>query len=78
MDQVKLQVFGKLEELMGVKELLWSLPTDVWALRKELQEKYPSLEKIQYAVSVNNKIVSGDGIICKDDAIALLPPFSGG
>ncbi len=78
MDQVKLKVFGKLEELMGAKELLWSLPTDVIALKRELQEKYPSLEKIQFAISVNNKIVIGDGIIRKDDSIALLPPFSGG
>lgn len=78
MDQVKLKVFGKLEELMGAKELMWSLPTDILALKRELQEKYPSLEKIQYAVSVNNKIVNGEGIIRKDDSIALLPPFSGG
>lgn len=78
MDQVKLKVFGKLEELMGAKELIWSLPIDVKSLRNELIDMYPSLVEIQFAVSVNNKIVNGDAIIHKDDSVALLPPFSGG
>ena len=78
MDQVKLKVFGKLEELIGAKELLWTLPVDVNSLKSELKEKYPTIGNIQFAVSVNNKIVNGDGILHKDDTIALLPPFSGG
>ncbi|MFN0188214.1 MAG: MoaD/ThiS family protein [Bacteroidia bacterium] len=78
MDQVKLKVFGKLEELMGAKELLWTLPVDVKSLKRELKEKYLTIGNIQFAVSVNNKIVNGDGFLHKDDTIALLPPFSGG
>ncbi|MBK9637274.1 MAG: MoaD/ThiS family protein [Bacteroidetes bacterium] len=78
MDQVKVKVFGKLEELMGTNELFWSLPNDVKTLKNELENKFPSIVNIQYAVSVNNKIVSGDKHIQKGDTIALLPPFSGG
>lgn len=78
MDQVKLKVFGKLEELIGAKELSWTLPVDVNSLKSELKVKYPTIGNIQFAVSVNNKIVNGDGILHKDDTIALLPPFSGG
>lgn len=78
MDEVKLIVFGKLEEVMGKNELVWSLPIDVRTLRHELENKFPTIRKVQFAISINNKIVSDDVLIKEDDKIALLPPFSGG
>jgi sulfur-carrier protein len=78
MDEVKLIVFGKLEEVMGKNELVWSLPIDVRTLRHELENKFPPIRKVQFAISINNKIVSDDVLIKEGDKIALLPPFSGG
>lgn len=78
MDEVKLIVFGKLEEVMGKNELVWSLPIDVRTLRHELENKFPPIRKVQFAISINNKIVSDDVLIKVGDKIALLPPFSGG
>lgn len=78
MDEVKLKVFGKLEELMGAKELVWSLPIDVNSLRNELESKFPSLKNNQFSISINNKIVSTNVLLRHEDQIALLPPFSGG
>lgn len=78
MDEVKLKVFGKLEDVMGKNELVWSLPIDVRTLKHELENKFPAIRKVQFAISINNKIVSEDVLIKEGDKIALLPPFSGG
>ncbi len=78
MDEVKLKVFGKLEEVIGTDELVWSVPLDVKTLKSELENKYPSIRKVQFAISINNKIASEDVLIKEGDKIALLPPFSGG
>ncbi|MBK6643843.1 MAG: MoaD/ThiS family protein [Bacteroidetes bacterium] len=51
---------------------------DTAAVRKNLNEKFPQLGKLNYAIAVNHKLVKSNFLLADGDVVAILPPFSGG
>jgi len=43
-----------------------------------LEEKYPRLKTVQYAIAVNKEVIQQNTILDNDATVAILPPFSGG
>ena len=71
--------FGKIVELTETSKLDFLVPKN--KLTKFMQElflKYPLLEKENFSIAVNKKIISDEYIFNENDEIALMPPFSGG
>lgn len=45
---------------------------------RQLFEKFPSIEQMQYNISVNHTIYNEKADLIDGDEVALLPPFAGG
>lgn len=74
---IQVLFFGQLTEIAGnaaevpAAETLRGLELGLW-------EQFPLLKEKKYALSVNQKMVTGDISLTDGDIVALLPPFSGG
>lgn len=78
---VELLFFGKAKEIAGTRTLRMELPdsTSVASLRVMLSERYTGLDAgLQYAVAINEVYAENQQIIKEGDAVAILPPVSGG
>ena len=75
---VKILVFGKLAEVIRLKEIEIAEVKDVNALQSLLSENYPGLNGLNYIVAVNRKVMVDAFPISTGDEVALMPPFSGG
>lgn len=76
--QVNIIIFGHLIDIVGTDNISISGITDTDELIKEMSRRFPALADKKYRIAVNRKIIT-DAIILQDDnAVALLPPFSGG
>ena len=81
--KVKLLLFASIRELVGASQVELDLPSDatVTVMLQTLASLYPgaqgSLDQINIAI---NKVYvkSSDTVIKECDAIALIPPLSGG
>lgn len=76
--EINLLAFGQIAEITG--QSMWKIVgvKDTNALIQELEKQFPDLVKKNYSIAVNKKIIQGNTILESGDAIALLPPFSGG
>jgi molybdopterin converting factor small subunit len=75
---MKVQVYGRLTDILGNKGFNPEGVENTDQLKKKLLILYPDLNGIDYAIAVNNQIVRGNYPLQKDDVVSLLPPFSGG
>jgi molybdopterin converting factor small subunit len=75
---MKVQVYGRLTDIMGNIGFNPEGVENTDQLKKKLLLHYPDLSDIDYAIAVNNQIVSGNYPLQKEDVVSLLPPFSGG
>ena len=75
---LKVLMFGILAEVVSENEIIISDAKNTDELVTILIEKYPKLEEIKYAISVNHKIINKNTSLNENDEIALLPPFAGG
>lgn len=75
---MKIKLFGRLVEITGQREIEIGQVCDRAQLILVLQEDYPELVGISYAVAIDRQIVSENVALDQDMEIALLPPFSGG
>ncbi|MCK7556783.1 MoaD/ThiS family protein [Chitinophaga sedimenti] len=75
---MEILVFGKLQEITGSSQLQWNEVTDMYTLRKQLEEKYPLLADVSYRVAVNKVLANDQTVFAAGAEVALLPPFSGG
>ena len=78
MGELRLMIFGQLEDITGTPELLLPLVEDTNALSIILEKKYPALKGRKFMIAVNQQIVKGNAAIEQGAQVALLPPFSGG
>jgi sulfur-carrier protein len=78
MNETTVLTFGVISEITGNSRLTVTDVSSTEDLRMKLEEQFPGLKSINYAVAVNKKIVSGPSPLPDRATIALLPPFSGG
>ncbi|HTL07512.1 MAG TPA: MoaD/ThiS family protein [Chitinophagaceae bacterium] len=71
-------VFGQLTEITGSATVALEGAADTDAVLRLLQTRYPRLTGSRYVVAVNKKIITENTKVGNTDAVALLPPFSGG
>lgn len=75
---VKILVFGKLADITGWREVNRNKTGTVASFCNSLEEQFPGLKGLHYAVAVNNKSATKETLLNDNDVLALLPPFSGG
>lgn len=75
---IRLMCFGMLEEITGFKERQLIGKQDTDQLRIWLNDEFPVLQKIDFVISVNRKLINQNTVLKNEDEVALLPPFSGG
>jgi molybdopterin synthase sulfur carrier subunit len=73
-----IRLFGQFIELAGSKSLQVEEVPDTDALRRLLENKFPSLQSIPYLVAINKDVATGNTVLSPASDIALLPPYSGG
>ena len=78
MDELKVMIFGQLEDVTGSATVSIPAVSDTDALCSALYRVYPSLKEKKFMIAVDQKIVKGNSVISKGAQVALLPPFSGG
>lgn len=76
--QVHLTLFGQLADITGKTEMILHDIPDTATLIETLNEMYPSMAKVKYAIALNKKVIKENTVLSGDNNIALLPPFSGG
>ena len=76
--KIKILAFGVNADITGKSE--WTIEnihhTD--ELKKHLENLYPRLKNMKYAIAVNLLITSGNFEFTDGVIVALMPPFSGG
>ncbi len=74
---MKVLLFGMIAEKAGVAELT-AHAVSAYALKRELEERIPGLDRMSYALAIDRRIVKEDVPIKGSEEVALLPPFAGG
>jgi len=78
MKQIKVLTFGAITEITGSKNFLMQGIDSTQHLVQLLEEKYPRLKAVQYAIAVNKEVIQQNTVLDNDATVAILPPFSGG
>jgi len=78
MKQINVLTFGAITEITGNKNFVIEAVDTTEALVKMLEEKYPVLKTVQYAIAVNKEVIQEPVVLNNRADVALLPPFSGG
>jgi molybdopterin converting factor small subunit len=78
MKQINVLTFGAITEITGNKNFVIEAVDTTEALVKMLEEKYPVLKTVQYAIAVNKEVIQESVVLNNHAYVALLPPFSGG
>ncbi|HMG83174.1 MAG TPA: MoaD/ThiS family protein [Ferruginibacter sp.] len=76
--QTNIFIFGQLTDIILKGELTVNDINDTDTLMEHLNKQYPALATIKYAIAVNKNIITKNTILQDTDAVALMPPFSGG
>jgi len=76
--KVKVRLFGMLSEAATVNSIAMADVDNTDEVLRQLFIKFPSLEQMQYTISVNHTIYSEKVDLTDGDEIAMLPPFAGG
>ncbi len=75
---MNLLAFGIIAEKIGASNFSLEDIKDTDSLKEKLLQQYPTLQELNYIVSVNCKIAHGNTVLDDLAEVALLPPFSGG
>lgn len=75
---MKILCFAAVAEITGHNEISLESAGTIEELKQKLQQKYPRIANLNYAVAVNQTIATTNQSLSNTDEIALLPPFSGG
>jgi molybdopterin synthase sulfur carrier subunit len=71
-------LFGQLADIAGTSAIRLEGVQDTTSLKAKLESMFPGLEKVNYMLAVNKKMVQENLPLSGNEAIALMPPFSGG
>ena len=75
---IKVLLFGVLAEIVSSQEISLNDVNNTNELIELLTTKYPKLNNVKFAISINHKIITNNTDLSENDEIALLPPFAGG
>lgn len=78
MKEVNVLTFGAVADIVGKSNLNLSDVSTTDELKEKLENDYPALKNISYAIAVNKQMVTASTAIGPNATVALLPPFSGG
>ncbi len=78
MKQIEVLTFGAITDITGKKNFFMNEVGDTEMLIKALEEEYPLLKTIQYAIAVDKEIIQQHTVLKENEIVAILPPFSGG
>ena len=70
--------FGVITEIIGKNSFALESIATTTELKKKLENEFPRLRTINYALAVDKQMVTTEIAISSDSTVALLPPFSGG
>lgn len=76
--KIKILAFGIIADITGKSEWIMENIQEADELKKHLENEYPRLKNMKYAIAVNMLITSGNFEITDGATVALMPPFSGG
>ena len=78
--KINLKYFGMVAEMLGMSEELLHIGNNLRAedLCNLLEEKYNTLNKIDYRLAINENVINENIELAENDTVAILPPFSGG
>ncbi len=76
--EINILAFGQVAGVTGANFNLKDEVMDTDNLQILLQQRYPALAGMKYAIAVNKQMVHQNTPIVENTTIALLPPFSGG
>lgn len=74
---MRVLLFGMIAEKAGMAEVEVTA-VSTHALKRELQQRIPGLDRMSYALAVDRRIVHEDVLLTGREEVALLPPFAGG
>ncbi|MGZ3846864.1 MAG: MoaD/ThiS family protein [Flavisolibacter sp.] len=76
--KINVLTFGAIADIIGNKSFLMEGIDSTEKLQHILEDKYPSLRTVQYAIAVNEEIIQTPVLLENNSTVAILPPFSGG
>lgn len=76
--EIKILAFGIIANIIGKSEYTIENIYQTDELRKYLEDLYPRLKNLKYAIAVNLVVSSENFELTNGATVALLPPFSGG
>jgi molybdopterin converting factor small subunit len=76
--KVSVLSFGEVGDIVKASSFNLDHVVDTDSLKHLLEDKFPRLKEIKYAIAVDKKIVNHNVILEEGCIVALLPPFSGG
>lgn len=76
--EIEIITFGKITEFLGKQRMEITGISNTDELKSFLENSYPTLKRTKYKLALNKNIVQESTIICNNDTIAVMPPFSGG
>ncbi len=76
--RITVLAFGPVVEVVGTPGFSVDDVPTTEDLSHHLQQKFPALSNMNYAVAVNRQLVSTAVALNDGDTVALLAPFSGG
>jgi molybdopterin synthase sulfur carrier subunit len=78
MKGITVLAFGRVAELTGKSSFVVNDVDSTTQLKQKLEEDYPALKSISFAIAVNKKMATAAMPLDDNATVALLPPFSGG
>jgi len=78
MNKITVLTFGAITDITGQKNFEMDGIDSTEKLVETLEEKYPLLKTVQYAIAVDKEVIQQHTNLDSDATIAILPPFSGG
>lgn len=70
--------FGAITDIIGKSSFTVEDIPSTDALTRKLEDQFPGLKAINYAIAVNKKVIQSPTALDSSTTVALLPPFSGG
>ena len=74
---MRVLLFGMIAEKAGAADVDMTA-VSTHALKRELEQRIPGLDRMSYALAVDRRVVTDDLPLTGKEEIALLPPFAGG